>query len=498
MPRIDYQELKGLSDELTSLKQTLASYLKKYDRANDHFVEDTELQGHAWSSAKRHHRNYKTISDSIFNALYDLDDTLKSYLAQFKSIVGEAENRLDTDELQELEQELRRLQTQKLAFMEEMAKVFKDVPVLKEFFGQQAMYGTMKEIELLKRYEQFERQTHGIFDTVYKTIRAILQGLAYLGDSKNFESGSNGYKGAGFSTSSWYKQLTNYNQVNQEDRYEIREIKTKYGTIYQVLKNGEVQKKASADLQNSKVMETVGMMAELTPELIKTLVGIDDIEVLMDDGSTTLQKSGASFWLLLSVLPPDKIKDVLKSAKLAKQSNKAFDSVRLTEKQRDKLKALDKSTDAVKVKKEGKIIVKSGQSIADLKHTENFSDKALNHVFAGELNKKGKATGYHYDGIEDTVGKIVKGTESKPNKFGVYEAKVEVNGIPKTANGGKSTFFPDDWDSQKVVDVINEAFSNKQFVKNTVNTYEGIAENGMKISFFINKNGKIISAFPIL
>lgn len=151
MPRIDYQELKGLSDELTSLRQSIVSYLKEYNRANDHFVEENELQGQAWSSAKSYHRNYKTISDSIFNALYDLDDTLKAYLATFKSLVGEAENRLDTDELQDLQNQLRQLQTQKLDFMEEMAKVFKDVPILKEFFGQQSMYGKMKEIELLKR-----------------------------------------------------------------------------------------------------------------------------------------------------------------------------------------------------------------------------------------------------------------------------------------------------------------------------------------------------------
>ncbi len=49
--------------------------------------------------------------------------------------MGGAGNRIDPDELQDLQNQLRQLQTQKLDFMEEMAKVFKDVPVLKEFFG---------------------------------------------------------------------------------------------------------------------------------------------------------------------------------------------------------------------------------------------------------------------------------------------------------------------------------------------------------------------------
>ncbi|MFS7260784.1 hypothetical protein AB6887_12055 [Carnobacterium divergens] len=254
MPRIDYQELKGLSDELTSLRQLIVSYLKEYNRANDHFVEENELQGQAWSSAKSYHRNYKTISDSIFNALYDLDDTLKAYLATFKSLVGEAENRLDTDELQDLQNQLRQLQTQKLDFMEEMAKVFKDVPVLKEFFGQQSMYGKIKEIELLKRYEQFERQTQGNFDNVHETIGAILQGLVYLGDSKNFESGANGYHALNLNSLDWYQKLNTYNQVNKKDRYELKEVKNQYGTFYQVLKNGKVDKEAT-EAYNEMVLE---------------------------------------------------------------------------------------------------------------------------------------------------------------------------------------------------------------------------------------------------
>lgn len=363
MPRIDYQELKALSEEVTKLRQETVGYLKDYDKSNDAFTEDRELSGMSWSSGKRYHAQYKLVSDAIFNALYDLDDSLKNYLAEFKNIVGEAENRLDTDELQELENDLRRLQTQKLEFMEAMAVLFKDVPVLKEFFGNNSMVGRTKEIEILKRYEYFERSTQGSFDGVQETIQAILEGLSYLGQSKNFENGASGYQVADLSASAWYTHLTKYNQANQEDQYEIREIKTNYGTVYQVLKNGKVQKKASEELQKSKVMETVGMMAELTPELIKTLVGIDDVEVLMDDGSTKLQKSEAGIWLLLSALPPDKIKDILKSAKLAQHSNKAFDSIRLTEKEWEKLKALDKANDAIKIEK--KIPIKKLDSLPD-------------------------------------------------------------------------------------------------------------------------------------
>ncbi|WP_034560417.1 T7SS effector LXG polymorphic toxin [Carnobacterium gallinarum] len=245
MPRIDYQELKDLSEEVTKLRQETVSYLKEYDKSNDLFTEDRELLGAAWSSGKQYHGQYKMISDAIFNALYDLDDSIKNYLKEFKNIVGEAENRLDTEELQELENDLRRLQTQKLEFMEAMAEVFKDVPVLKEFFGNNTMNGRMKEIEVLKHYEHFENTTQGNFDGVKETIQAILEGLAYLGQSKHFESGASGYRVEDISGSSWYKHISGYNKANEKDRYEVKEVKTKYGTFYQVLKNGKVDKDAT-------------------------------------------------------------------------------------------------------------------------------------------------------------------------------------------------------------------------------------------------------------
>ena len=88
------------------------------------------------------------------------------------------------------------------------------------------------------------------------------------------------------------------------------------------------------------------------------------------------------------------------------------------------------------------------------------------------------------------------GTDLPANELGVYKAQVEVNGIPKISNGGFSTFYPKDMSPQEVVDIINEAYSNRIFEHG--NTYSGITENGMEIEMFLNKDEKIISSFPIL
>ena len=131
-----------------------------------------------------------------------------------------------------------------------------------------------------------------------------------------------------------------------------------------------------------------------------------------------------------------------------------------------------------------------------LKNTENFTDSAIEHIFEGQVNARGKAVGYHYEGIEGTSGNVIPGTESSVNNIGVYKAQVEVNGMTKTANGGFSTFYSKNLSPQQVVDAINEAYSNCELKLGTRNTYQGVANNGMKIDMFLDQSGKIISAFP--
>ena len=132
--------------------------------------------------------------------------------------------------------------------------------------------------------------------------------------------------------------------------------------------------------------------------------------------------------------------------------------------------------------------------LKELEKIENFTDSAIEHIFEGNINKRGKAGGYHYECIEDTLGRIISGTEVKLNDLGVYEAKVEVNTILKSGNGGYSTFFPKDMSPQIIIDSINEAYAMKVF--KVGNEYYGYAKNGLKITMYIDKNGKIISAFP--
>ena len=133
--------------------------------------------------------------------------------------------------------------------------------------------------------------------------------------------------------------------------------------------------------------------------------------------------------------------------------------------------------------------------VKKLKNTGHFAKNTLEHIFDGTINSKGKATGYHYDGISDSKGSIIAGTESKPDEHGVYTAKVEVNGVKKN---GFSSFYPDDWTPQQVVDAINEAYDYATSSKGIRDGDLWIGYAGdLEINMYLNNSKQITTAYPI-
>jgi len=133
--------------------------------------------------------------------------------------------------------------------------------------------------------------------------------------------------------------------------------------------------------------------------------------------------------------------------------------------------------------------------IDQLERTDHFIDGALEHILEGEINRQGEAVGFHYNMLETKKGEIIENTKTPVDSNGVYEAQVEIDGVKKRGNNGYSTFFPDEWDTQEVIDAINDAYEHRQFIHG--NTYEGITEDGVILRMYVTNDEQIISAFPL-
>ena len=196
--------------------------------------------------------------------------------------------------------------------------------------------------------------------------------------------------------------------------------------------------------------------------------------------------SAASKFSLNKVSNIERIKENIKESRLARESSNFKQYVA---KEKSIIESWNRNTSKSKMY--------NMDDLANLQHTENFTKKSLIHIFEGDINRRGQAGGYHYDMVEGTSGSIIEGTKSPAlNNAGFYEAKVEVNGIPKKGNEGYSTFFPDHMSPQEVVDTVNEAYETRVFNTKSRNIYEGISKNGMKITMYLDSENKIISAFP--
>lgn len=127
-----------------------------------------------------------------------------------------------------------------------------------------------------------------------------------------------------------------------------------------------------------------------------------------------------------------------------------------------------------------------------LKHTENFASKgAIKHILEGEVNKRGKAVGFHMENMPTKKGKIIENTRSEANDNGIYSAKVIIDGVPKMA---KSTFFPTNMTPQQIVNAINEAYINKKATSR--DEFVGNTSYGFDIGMYFNDKGKITTAYP--
>lgn len=127
---------------------------------------------------------------------------------------------------------------------------------------------------------------------------------------------------------------------------------------------------------------------------------------------------------------------------------------------------------------------------------EILKDKStVEHIFIGEINKRGIAVGFHHEGeLANGISHVIEGTRKEEDGQGVYEANVSIHGISKFQI---SSFFPTDISPQDVLKIIQNAYNNKKKIKSLL--YEATLDNGIIIHFYQNDDsslGKISTAFP--
>lgn len=121
------------------------------------------------------------------------------------------------------------------------------------------------------------------------------------------------------------------------------------------------------------------------------------------------------------------------------------------------------------------------------------SPSTIEHIFVGEINRRGIPVGFHYEGqFSFGISNVIPDTKKPIDRNNVYEADVEIKSQPKP---GFSSFFPQEWSEEEVMNTIQMAYLNKKAVTSTL--YEGTTEQGLTIQFYLDASGKLTTAYPI-
>lgn len=115
----------------------------------------------------------------------------------------------------------------------------------------------------------------------------------------------------------------------------------------------------------------------------------------------------------------------------------------------------------------------------------------LTHLFAGEINRRGKPVGYHArPGGVDPRGSGVARVLDRPNRFGVYTARVWIG---RRDRAKFSTLFPDRLSREQVVASILNAFRRGQ---RRGESFRGPSGLGFTVEGYF-RNGRIHTAYPV-
>ena len=97
--------------------------------------------------------------------------------------------------------------------------------------------------------------------------------------------------------------------------------------------------------------------------------------------------------------------------------------------------------------------------------------------------------------VEGSKGHIIDGTRSSLDENEVFTAKVEVGDVKKN---GFSSFYPETWTPQEVVDAINDAY--RDALANPQNPQGDLwigYHGNLEIDMYLNDKKKIVTAYPI-
>ncbi|MEI5990062.1 hypothetical protein A5881_001555 [Enterococcus termitis] len=433
MTKIKKSELDKLLKTVESSNEEMYNQLYSLNHRISEFSSEPALSGDGWDSAKNKFQNgYSVVTPALYDVLGVIEQQLSQYINSFSAEVDTNKDKLDMNDLQDLYFEAQRLTAEHNKILTQLA----EMPIIGKLFNEFNLTKVMDDIEVLQDFQQFVSAHSSDFDYIDELLNNIEMGISELGNDASFLGANVGFAMVDYGKSNWSQGINDFKKAHKKEidagvsRYKLRIQARTAGTVIGLQQMG----------MNMDIMNLKGPWENAARDFY------------MPDYQNKM--------LLLN-------RD-MRISDLSKMSPKDDYFIRFPD-------VLD---------------------VSGLRNTQYFDPnaKGIEHIYLGEVNRRGNAVGFHTEAFPSTPGKVIPGTSTLPDVNGVYKGQVTVNGIPKGGNSGESTFFPSNWHPQMVVDAINQAYLNRTQVNG--NEYKGYYQ-GIEIHMYLDRDtGLIRSAFP--
>ncbi|PNP92545.1 hypothetical protein BMT55_08225 [Listeria newyorkensis] len=245
MPRIDIGEVRYFVEHFLRESQKLKEALTNYRKAVAKIIADNEIKGEIADSAKDYYEMvHYPIVDTTKACMTDAEEILKKYTTDFHNQVDPSMNaRIDSDELQELQGEIRKCQNRYedlLVKMKSMAGGSSLGQQIGMQLGMQTAMGQLQhEMQIIERYVDFDTSHQNVMYDVVTKLYQVKQGLTEIQSSKAFNTVSHTFNTKSLNMG-WLKNLT----PEKKDPYAKYE-KTLQGNYWVLTKNGKTDAEAA-------------------------------------------------------------------------------------------------------------------------------------------------------------------------------------------------------------------------------------------------------------
>ncbi|EUJ40586.1 hypothetical protein PWEIH_03461 [Listeria weihenstephanensis FSL R9-0317] len=241
MPRIDIGEVRYFVEQFLRESQKLKEALTNYRKAVAKIIADDEIKGEIADSAKKYYQTvHYPIVDTTKACMTDAEEILKKYTTDFHDQVDPSMNaRIDSDELQALQGDIRKCQNRYedlLVKMKSMAGGSSLGQQIGMQLGMQTAMGQLQqEMQIIERYLEFDSSHQNVMYDVAAKLHQVKQGLTEIQSSKAFNTVSHTFNTKNMSMG-WLEGLVPEKKTKQYNFDDY--TKTLEGNYWVLSKNG--------------------------------------------------------------------------------------------------------------------------------------------------------------------------------------------------------------------------------------------------------------------